>query len=252
MEGARRTMGRRAEETAVQIFAHRGSSARAPENTLAALRLAIDDGADGAEVDAQVTRDNEVVLIHDADLLRTTGDPRPVAGCSAEVIAALDAGHWFGPAFKDERIPLLREALEVARDRLRLNIELKPAPGRLDLADRVAAALKECGALGFCIVSSFDAAVLQRFRDVCPTVPAGRILAGDSAGLDAADSVFVSVEHTAIDAALVKAASARGIEVHAWTVNDPRRALELKALGVACVMTDDPAALRAGMAGGRS
>lgn len=235
----------------MQIFAHRGSSARAPENTLAALRLAIADGADGAEIDVQVTRDNEVVLVHDADLLRTTGDPRPACGCSAEAIAALDAGSWFGPAFKGERIPTLTEALEAAGDRLRLNIELKPAPGRLDLGDRVAAILKEAGATGRCIVSSFDAAVLQRFRDVCPTVPAGRILAGDSAGLDPTDAGFVSVEHTAIDAALVKAAAARGIGVHAWTVNDPRRALVLASFGVACVMTDDPAALRAGMAKGR-
>jgi glycerophosphoryl diester phosphodiesterase len=236
----------------VQIFAHRGSSARAPENTLAALRLAIADGADGAEIDVQVTRDNEVVLVHDDDLLRTAGDPRPTCGCSAEAVAALDAGSWFGPAFKGERIPTLAEALETVRDRLRLNIELKPAPGRLDLADRVAAILKEAGAPGRWIVSSFDAAVLQRFRDVRPTVPSGRILAGDSAGLDPTDAGFVSVEHPAIDAGLVQAATARGIEVHAWTVNDPRRALELEALGVACVMTDDPAALRAGMEKGRA
>lgn len=228
----------------MQIFAHRGSSAKAPENTLAALRCAIEDGADGAEVDAQVTRDNEVVLVHDPDFLRVAGDPRPVCGCSAEAVAALDAGFRFDPSFKGERIPTLREALDLARGRLRLNIELKPAPGRLDLADRVAAILRECDAAGFCAVSSFDRAVLQRFRDVSPTVPSGRILAGDAAVLDLSDSGFVSVEHSLVGGELLASAAARGLEVHAWTVNDPLRARTLAALGVACIMTDDPAALR--------
>lgn len=232
----------------MQIFAHRGSSARAPENTLAALRCAIEDGADGAEVDAQVTRDNEVVLVHDPDFLRVAGDPRPVCGCSAEAIAALDAGFRFDPAFKGERIPTLREALDLARGRLRLNIELKSAPGRLDLADRVASILRECDAAGFCAVSSFDRDILQRFRDVSPTVPSGRILAGDAAALDPSDSGFVSVEHSLVRQELMAAAVARGIEVHAWTVNDPHRARELASLGVACVIADDPSALRAAMA----
>ena len=216
---------------------------------MAALRRAIEDGADGAEVDAQVTRDNEVVLIHDADLLRTTGDPRPVAGCTAEDVLALDAGRWFDPAFEGERVPLLAEILPAVRGRLRLNIELKPAPGRLDLADRVAAILQESGSADFCVVSSFDPAVLQRFRDVCPTVPAGRILAGAAAALDPADAGFVSVEQGRVDDALIRAAQARGIDVHAWTVNAAVRARELAALGVAGLITDDPAALRAALAG---
>ena len=98
-------------DVTVHITAHRGSSRRAPENSLSAVRQAIADGADFAEIDVQSTRDGQVVLWHDADLMRTIRDPRQIGDCTLAELQTLDVGSHFSPAFAHERIATLEEAI---------------------------------------------------------------------------------------------------------------------------------------------
>ena len=107
------------------IVAHRGASAAAPENTLAAFEQAIALGADGFELDCTLTRDNEVVVIHDDTLDRTTNGRGNVADHTLDELKRLDVGVWFDPDYAGERIPTLREALDCARGRARVYIEIK-------------------------------------------------------------------------------------------------------------------------------
>jgi glycerophosphoryl diester phosphodiesterase len=105
----------------VEVTAHRGSSLRAPENTLSAIEAAIDDGADYSEIDVQETADGEVVVLHDEDLMRIAGVDRKIWEVSYAELRDLDAGSWFAPEFAGERVPTLQEAIDVARGRIKLN-----------------------------------------------------------------------------------------------------------------------------------
>ncbi len=110
---------------AVDVIAHRGASAYAPENTRAAFELAIDMGADWFELDCHLSGDGEIVVIHDPTVDRTTDGSGAVAGMTLGELQALDAGSWFGDEFEGERIPTLGEALDLARGRIGVYVELK-------------------------------------------------------------------------------------------------------------------------------
>lgn len=107
-------------------FAHRGASAVCPENTMAAFRKGLELGATGIETDVQMTKDGGLVLIHDETLNRTTSGTGYVKDHTLAELLEVDAGSWFGPEFKDERLPLLEDLLDLlqGRDTI-LNIELK-------------------------------------------------------------------------------------------------------------------------------
>jgi glycerophosphoryl diester phosphodiesterase len=110
----------------VEITAHRAGATVAPENTVAALRRAIEDGADWAEIDVQLTADGAVVVIHDSDLRRVGGRPGRIGQMTLAEVQQVDVGKWFDPAFAGERVPTLDELITAAGDGIRLNIELKP------------------------------------------------------------------------------------------------------------------------------
>jgi glycerophosphoryl diester phosphodiesterase len=112
-------------ENVVEIVAHRGASAAAPENTLAAVEAAIASGAEWVEIDVQETGDGKVAVIHDGDLKRVGGVPLTVAGSSLAELQRVDVGSWFGPGFSDQRVPSLEEVLRTCKGRIGVNIELK-------------------------------------------------------------------------------------------------------------------------------
>src|SRR5262249_26037608 len=119
-------------EANVAVTAHRGASSRAPENTLAAFRAAMEAHATYAELDVQRTRDGEVGGLHDRDLMRLAGDPRRIADLTGEDLAAIDVGSKYGPAFAGERVPTLESVIALVRGHMKLNVELKyngPDPG---------------------------------------------------------------------------------------------------------------------------
>lgn len=229
----------------VRITAHRGSSAAAPENTLSALRQAMKDGADFAEIDVQTTKDGEVVVLHDRDLMRMGRDPRPLASLTLKELQKIDVGLPFGETFRGERVPTLREALELVRGRMGLNIELKfnlPDP---TLAPRVVELLRETRMLDRCVVTSLDYEALRQAKEIEPRLVTGMIVTkvlGDPTRLGVN---FLSVNVAEANRRLIRRAHQQGLAVHAWTVNDAATFERLGDLGVDVVITDRPAELSA-------
>lgn len=153
------------------VIAHRGASGHAPENTLAALRLAVASGARMIELDVQFTSDRKQIVFHDHVLGRTTNGHGQVKNTTFEMIRSLDAGAWFDPSFTGERVPSLEEALALLRDHVYLNIELKPITDRQtareDIADLVAT-IKRFDYQQYMVFSSFDHDALRVVKDVDP------------------------------------------------------------------------------------
>ena len=140
----------------VEITGHRGSKVRAPENTLSALRQAIAEGADYAEIDVQTTADGIVVLFHDADLMRVASLSRRLRDINYRALKDIDVGSWFAPEFISERIPTLQEAIDLARGRTNLNIELKYTWPDPTLSEKVENIIRQKGFSAECVVSSLN------------------------------------------------------------------------------------------------
>src|SRR5262249_28320691 len=148
----------------VRVTAHRGDARAAPENTLSAMRKAIESGADYAEMDVQLTADGEAVLLHDRDLMRVAGVPRRLDEVSFAEVRQLDVGSWFDPAFSGERVPTLAEVIDLCRGRIRLNIELKVFGPDRRLAQKVADVVREQHLESDCLVTSLDYEALVEAR----------------------------------------------------------------------------------------
>jgi glycerophosphoryl diester phosphodiesterase len=230
----------------LEITAHRAGATAAPENTVAALRQAIVDGADWAEIDVQLTADQALVVMHDIDLARDGGGNRRVDSATLAEIQALDVGTSFGPQFAGERIPTLADMLSAAGDQIRLNVELKPhsqANGH-ELTRRVIAEIRAAGMLDRCRLCSQSYESLQLARQLQPQLEVGYIVAtavGDPTKLEVN---FLMVKSNLATRSFVDRARARGIDVHAWTVNDPAQVGPLLDAGIANLITDDPARMR--------
>lgn len=233
-------------EEPLEITAHRGGAAVAPENTVAAVLKAIEARADWAEIDVQRTADGAVVVLHDSDLSRVGGESRRVAESTLAEIRAIDVGSRFAGEFAGERVPTLDEVIAAAGDRIRFNIELKPN-GRSDsvpLVDAVLAIVDQAGIAGRCRLCSQDYEGLQYARRRVPGLCVGFIAGGQVGDLSGLDVDFLMVAQRMATRRLAESAGARGMEVHAWTINDPVMLVPLLDRGVANIITDDPAALR--------
>jgi glycerophosphoryl diester phosphodiesterase len=228
---------------AVEIVAHRGASADAPEHTLLAYDLALTQGADVLELDLRSTADGELVVLHDATLARTAGDPRRVADLGAADLARLpSAARPLG----------LDEILARYQGRTRFLLELKdPTPA---MEGRLVQAVAEAGAGGDVVVQSFEVEALRRIRSLDPRLPVAPLFYRTPFapwrerwldGLAALGAVAVGVHRRQVDAGLVAAAHRRGLVVRSWTVNDAAEAARHVALGVDGLITDRPGAVRA-------
>ncbi len=238
-------------DPAICIIAHRGASRAAPENTLSAIRAALIEGADGIELDVRLTRDDEPILMHDPDLLRTTGDPRPVAHCMFSDLAALDAGSWFGRDYIGERIPHLDEALSAAAGFRVINLDLKHDPGfSTALGERVLASVQASPVAPRCHLTVSDSLLLSFCLEHAPDVPTGRLVESPGTAWPTEGLAFLSVRHDLITDELVHRAAGHGLAIWAWTVNDPDRAIELAGLGVKALITDVPAELNRALRSG--
>ncbi len=215
------------------VYGHRGSSAAAPENTLEALGLARDQGADGVELDVRRSADGILVLHHDASL------------ADGRIVSATDHGDL--PA----SVPTLGAALDICGGMI-VNIEIKNIPGEADfdatcrLADDVVELLDTRGGGDRVLVSCFHLATIDRVKERAPSTPTGFLTLVDPTP---ADSVRLAADrgHDAIhpdlllvDAAGVASAPAAGLAVNTWTVDEPEDLRSLAALGVDGVVTNVP------------
>jgi len=232
------------------VLGHRGASADAPENTLAAFQLAIAQGADGVELDVWRCATGEVVVIHDEDAGRVSGAPLRIRDSPLAALRALDVGGWKGERFRGERIPLLAEVLE-ALPRAIVNVELKAKGRELGLAQAAAEVIARAGAGDRVIVSSFDFRLLGAFRLAAPAVPAGLLFDGEGPWRlrVALASRLLSPAALHPDRALVSPARAarwagRGLGVNVWTVDAAEEVQALCALGVSALITNVPGRTR--------
>jgi len=204
----------------ITITAHRAGSGRAPENTMAALRAAIADGADAVEIDVQETADGKVVVLHDTDLRRVAGVARPIWDMRLDEVQALDVGSWFSPAFQGERVPTLRGLAIAARGHVRLNVELKRNPREEDLVARTVAVLRETGVDDQAAISSLDMGLLRQVRRIAPEIKLGLILATGIGNLPRVDVDFFALSRRLATPAVIQQLHATGREVHVWTLDD--------------------------------
>ncbi|MDE0610103.1 MAG: glycerophosphodiester phosphodiesterase family protein [Anaerolineaceae bacterium] len=228
------------------VYGHRGFSAAAPMNTLAAFEMAADLGADGVELDVQLSGDGHAVVIHDFAVDATTNGSGKVSEMSLSQLKALDAGSWFDAAWRGTQIPTLAEVFEAVGRRLLVNVEIKTLPHQDDGIEQVVAdEIGRAGMEGRVLVSSFNPLALQRFRAIVPHVPLARLtFSGMPAELSEMwQSVPCEVLHPGhdeIDKAFMHSARAGGYLVNTWTVNDVARALKLESLGVDGIVSDYP------------
>jgi glycerophosphoryl diester phosphodiesterase len=235
----------------VAITAHRGAKVAAPENTLAAFRAAMDAGATYAELDVQHTRDRVIVVVHDGDLMRMGDDPRRVSELTAAEIASVDIGRKHDAKFAGEVPPTLEEVIELARGRMRINIELKynvPDPG---LAPAVVELLRRKDFLDQVVITSLDYAALKQVESLEPGLRTGHIVTAAVGNVVRTEADFLSLNAAQATPSLIRRAHAAGKEVHVWTVNEPELMLRMIERGVDNVITDDPALLVRVMQGRR-
>ena len=223
-----------------QITAHRGYSRVAPENTLSAVRKAIEAGADWAEIDVQETADGVVVVTHDRDLMRIAGDPRRLTEITFEELSAIDAGSKFGPEFAGERVPSLEEVFALARGRIKLNIELKYYGDDPRLARDVARLIKKNSFERECFVASLDFPKLIEAKRENPELRTGAIVTVDVGDITKLDADVLSVNAGLMNFMFLRKARLAKKEVHVWTVDDGRVAKVLMGRGVANIITNDP------------
>jgi glycerophosphoryl diester phosphodiesterase len=240
------------------IIGHRGARTNAPENTLAGLRRAHQEGATWVEFDVKLTKDGIPILIHDETLERTTNGRGPVRDLPLAAIKLVDAGcpQVFGGRFKGERIPTLEESLALLRELgMGFNIEIKPCPGLERETSRLALAVVQRvwpAQAPVPVVSSFKRASLEAARDVAPEMPRGYLAERLEPGwLDAAKALGCATIHPGfahLTAPQVREAHAAGCPVLVWTVNDTARAVELRRWGVDSLISDVPGAIGAAIA----
>ena len=230
----------------LEITAHRAGATKAPENTVAALKQAIADRADWAEIDVQLTADKALVIMHDIDLARVGGGNRRVDQATLKEIQALDVGTPFGKSFAGERIPTLSEILAAAKGQIRLNVELKPH-GKSDadeLTRRTIEELHSADMVPQCRLCSQSYESLQLARQIEPRLEVGFIVATSVGDLAELDVNFLMVKSSLVTRQLVDRARLKNIAVHAWTVNDAAQVGPLLDAGAANLITDDPAQIR--------
>lgn len=230
------------------IFAHRGASGIAPENTMAAFKKAVEAGATWIETDVDVLKDGTPILIHDSSLDRTTNRSGSYYDLTVSDLDDIDAGSWFSPEFAGERIPTLAQLVAFMNETgLNANIEIKSneagAQMSLQLVDAI---LKELEALDGpqVIISSFNHVLLKIFKDKAPQYSVGALFVAENLWddwksiLELVGADYIHPDDSTLTRAQVQAFREAGYGVNVWTVNSPARANELFNWGVTGIFTD--------------
>ncbi len=231
------------------LFAHRGCSSLAPENTMTSFKTARQLGIPGIELDVHVCASGELVVAHDDSFMRTAGDPRNIKTLRYEEIRSIDIGSFFSPEFKNERVMLLEEVLEEFCPGMYIDIELKTKKTSQDpLPGLVADKLKTMGKrIGDAVtISSFNPISLRAFKKLFPAIPTAIIWSRDSEvpwflrrgqGRWIARCDYLKPEYAQVkpSALFMK----RG-QVIPWTIDDPELAKKMIALGAGGIISNRP------------
>ncbi|CFQ40200.1 glycerophosphodiester phosphodiesterase [Yersinia bercovieri] len=228
------------------IVAHRGGGALAPENTLAAIEVGARHGHKMIEFDAKLSQDGQIFLLHDDTLERTSNGWGVAGDLPWEKLIQLDAGDWYSPEFRGERLPLLSEvAARCAQYGMAANIEIKPTRGAEVVTGRVialaAGQLWQDQAIPP-LLSSFSFDALAAAQQAAPELPRGLLLDKWDDNWPALtqqlDCISLHINHKQLTAERVAQLKAAGLRILVYTVNQPARAQELLNWGVDCICTD--------------
>ncbi len=247
------------------IIAHRGASAVAPENTLAAFREALDVGADGVEFDVRLSKDGVPVVIHDETLLRTAGIDARVDELTAEQLSRLDAGSWFNaayprrsnPAFAGEGVSSLRTVLQVLAGidgPIYIELKCELDEDSIPLVEAVCYEIASSTLLEKVIIQSFHLAVVAQTRAILPVVRTAalfkpkvmRMLRKEKYLIDIAREVGadqLSLHKALVSRRLLRKTKKQGLPVTVWTVDGTRWIARATRLGLYAVITNEPAKL---------
>lgn len=231
-----------------EVQAHRGASAIAPENTIAAFRAAAEAGAKWVELDVALSADGQLVVIHDDTVDRTSSGSGSLGALTQSEIAGLDAGSWFGQDYQDERIPTLAETM-VALGELGLsaNVEIKQHKHHKSLDQLVGAVqadiAKRSGSTEI-MISSFDPEALKAMHALEPELEMamlwGRPPEDWAEQLAEIPATTIHMHFKALSIGMLEETSKRGIKVRAWTCNDPLQLVSFWDAGLTGVITDNP------------
>lgn len=235
-------------EKKLEIIAHRGFSALAPENTLAAFAAAIKWGADSLEFDIQLSSDGVPVVIHDVTLDRICGTPGLVREKTLKELKALDVGSWFDKQFSGERIPTLEEALTAAKTiKKYIYFDVKPDCNWNDYqVDLFVNILRKEKWENRCVISSFNEEFIEQVWKRAPELRCGYIVASAEAyqsqlekAAAKANSVMISLYELLLEnPSLVKISQNQGVDIVAWTIDNLEEARQLVSMGVSRIITN--------------
>jgi glycerophosphoryl diester phosphodiesterase len=231
------------------IIAHRGASHEAPENTLAAVNLAWEKGADAVEVDVHLSRDLEIMVIHDKDTRRTTGEKHVVKVTGSDVLRSLDAGRIKNERFAGEQIPFLEEVLNTIPPGKKLFVEIKSDERIISYLEAVVKSHEKSTQV---VLIGFDFKTMEKAKKRMPDLPVfwlhssatggyrhSHIERAKAAGLDGLNFHYRGLRKGYIDSV-----HAAGMEMYTWTVDDPQVALRLIKSGIDGITTNRPGWLR--------
>lgn len=226
------------------VMAHRGACAEAPENTMTAFRLAMEQGVDYIELDVRMTKDGVLVVTHDDNLKRVAGVNKNVWDMTYDEIKGLDVGSYYDPVYYQERIPTFEEVLNLTKGKTRLNIELKPSAHDKNLVENVISLIKKYDIEDSCMICCMKYDTLKQVKALAPDIYTTYVMIiaySNFWDLDAIDAF--SISHDRISKKIIANVKNRGKDIYAWTVNkedDMNRVLDM---GVDGVITDNPALL---------
>jgi glycerophosphoryl diester phosphodiesterase len=230
-----------------RVIAHRGFSGAAPENTVAAVRAAIEIHADMVEIDVTLTSDGHIVVIHDETLDRTTNGSGEVFRYTLAELQELDAGSWFNPTFAGERIATLDDVLIEVDGRILLNVEIKSEAVDRGIVAKVASAIQREGMIDQVVVSSFSPTALKEMHSAAPEIRTAVLYntkfhkGQDSVEIvtDLGARVF-NIKRQGLTREMLRRCREHGIPVGIYTVNKPRRMRRLVKKGIRAIFTDHP------------
>lgn len=225
----------------VQIIAHRGGAAVAPENTMAAFKRGIADGADWIELDVQENADGVVVVEHDRDFMRKAKVTLEVSKATAADLATIDIGSYFAPEFADQRVSTLREVLEFAKGNAGVFIELKYYGRAQALEAKVVDLVEQTGMTEHVVIMSLDYNGLRKTAELRPDWTYGLLNAVAFGDLTRLDVDFLGITAKAASFRMIRSIHQRGMKVYAWTINDPVQMSIMMSRGVDGIITDQVA-----------
>ncbi|HHO65503.1 MAG TPA: hypothetical protein ENJ71_03160, partial [Epsilonproteobacteria bacterium] len=228
----------------VEIFAHRGAAGAAPENTIASFKQAIADGTDWIELDVQESKDGEVIVIHDSDVMKLANVSPKIWESTREELQKIDIGSWFDAKFKGEKIPTFKEVLEVAKGKVKVLIELKYYGHDVALEQKVVEIVESMGMSKEVAVMSLKPEQVEKIKTLRPEWESGILLSKVMGDVSKMNVDFLAVNLGMMHPSLIKTTHNTGKKLYVWTADDPLIMFKMLTLGVDGLITNEPALAR--------